>query len=53
MKTNQKINKESIKKNNPNVDYNIYKALDNINLNCVLGYKRNGKYNNFLDDYDE
>jgi len=38
---------------NSNVDYNIFKALDNINLNCVLGYKKNGEYKSFLDDYDE
>lgn len=48
----KKLIKE-MKKNNPNVDYNIYKALDNVNLNCVLGFKKNGEYNNFLDDYDE
>ena len=40
-----------LKKNNKNIDYNIFKAFDNINLNCVLGTKKNGKYNSFLDDY--
>ena len=44
------INK--LKEVNPNVDYNIYKALDNVNLNCVLGSKRNGKYQSFLEKYD-
>ena len=33
---------------NKNIDYNIFKALDNINLNCVLGYKRDGNYKSFL-----
>ena len=42
---------KSMKKVNKNVDYNIYKALDNINLNCVLGTKKDGKYKSFLDDY--
>ncbi|MBR2840881.1 MAG: tRNA 2-thiocytidine biosynthesis protein TtcA [Bacilli bacterium] len=42
---------KDLRKNNKNVDYNIFKALDNINLNCVLGYKKNGEYNSFLDDY--
>ena len=37
---------------NPNVDYNIFKSLDNINLNCVLGTKYNGVYKSFLDEYD-
>ena len=44
---------ESLRKVNPDVDYNIFKALDNINLNCVLGTKKDGLYKSFLDDYDE
>ena len=40
-----------MKKTNKTVDYNIYKALDNINLNCVLGTKKDGIYKSFLDDY--
>ena len=43
---------KELKKTNPNVDYNIYKALDNINLNCVLGTKKNGKYKSFLEEYN-
>ena len=43
---------EKMKKTNPNVDYNIYKALDNVNLDCVLGSKRNGNYTSFLEFYD-
>ena len=41
-----------LKKINPNIDNNIFKSLDNINLNCVLGTKKNGKYQNFLDNYN-
>ncbi len=37
---------------NKNIDYNIFKALDNVNLNCVLGVKKRGKYKSFLEDYD-
>ena len=44
---------KEMKKINPNVDYNIYKALDNVNLNCVIGTKRNGKYESFLKYYDD
>ena len=44
---------EQMKKSNPNVDYNIYKALDNVNLNCVLGSKKQGKYESFLDYYED
>ena len=44
---------ESLRKVNPDIDYNIFKALDNINLNCVLGTKKDGVYKSFLDDYDK
>ena len=44
---------ESLRKLNPDADYNIYKALDNVNLNCVLGTKKNGEYKSFLDEYDK
>ena len=40
-----------LRKQNKNIDYNIFKSLDNINMNCILGYKKDGKYNNFLDTY--
>lgn len=41
----------NLRKINKDIDYNIFKSLDNINLNCVLGTKKNGKYHSFLDDY--
>ena len=41
-----------LKKKNKNVDYNIYKSLDNVNLNCVLGTKKNGIYKSFLEEYE-
>lgn len=44
---------KGLRKINPNVDNNIFKALDNINLNCVLGTKKNGAYKSFLDNYDK
>ncbi len=44
---------KELKKNNPNIDYNIYKALDNINLDCVIGYKKNKEKHSFLEDYDK
>lgn len=48
----KKLIKE-LRKVNPKVDDNIFKALDNINLDCVLGFKSNGKYTNFLDNYEK
>ena len=43
---------KELKKNNKNIEHNIYKSVDNINLNCILGYKENVNYHSFLDDYD-
>ena len=43
---------KELKDINPDVDYNIYKALDNVNLNCILGTKDNGEYKSFLDKYN-
>ena len=42
-----------LRKKNPYIDYNIFKSMENINLNQILGYKdENNKYF-FLDDYEE
>lgn len=38
---------------NKDIDFNIFKALDNVNLNCVLSYKKNKEKHSFLEDYDE
>lgn len=35
-----------------NIDNNIFTSLNNINLNCVLGYKKDNKFTSFLDEYD-
>ena len=48
----KKLIKE-LKKVNPNVDNNIFKALDNVNLNCVIGTKKNGLYHSFLETYQK
>lgn len=42
-----------LRKVNDRVDYNIFKSLDNINLDCVLGTKKNGVYKSFLEEYDK
>ena len=44
---------ENLKQINPNIDNNIFKSMDNINLNCVLGIKKDLLYKSFLDNYDE
>lgn len=35
-----------------NIDNNIFTALNNVNMNCILGYKKDNKYTSFLSDYD-
>lgn len=42
---------KALKKINPHIDNNIFTSLNNINLNCVLGCKKDGVYKSFLDDY--
>ena len=44
---------KNMRKTNPNIEYNIYKSLDNVNLDCVLGVKRNKEYESFLSHYDD
>ncbi len=43
---------KELKKVNKDIDYNIFKALDNVNINGVLGIKKGGVYHSFLEDYD-
>lgn len=40
------------KKINPNFDINIFRSVESINLNTIIGYKQNGNQHHFLDDYD-
>lgn len=48
----KKLIKE-LKKTNRNIDFNIYKSTDNVNLNCVLGTKKDKEYKSFLDSYND
>ena len=42
-----------LRKINPSIDTNIFKALDNINMNCILGWHKDGIKHSFLDEYDK
>lgn len=44
---------EELKKKNPNVDNNIFKSIQNINLNTVISYKKDNKIYNFKDEYNK
>ena len=43
---------KKLKEKNKNIDNNIFISLSNVNLNCVLGYKKGDEKHSFLDDYD-
>lgn len=42
-----------LKKTNPNVEKCIFKSVENVSLETILAYKKNGVKHFFLDDYDE
>ena len=44
---------KDLKKVNPNVDMNIFKSIENVNLDTVIAYRKNGKMHSFLDEYDK
>ena len=40
-----------LKENNPYIEGNIFKSVENVNLDTVIEYKQNGIRHNFLDTY--
>ncbi len=44
---------KQLKKINPNIDKNIFKSLDNVNMNCILTYTKDGNRHSFLEEYDK
>ncbi len=44
---------KKLRKVNKDIDHNIFKSMDNVNLNCILGCKKNGEYKSFLEEYDK
>ncbi|MBQ9519882.1 MAG: tRNA 2-thiocytidine biosynthesis protein TtcA [Acholeplasmatales bacterium] len=51
--TTKKLIQELKENYNENVEKNIFAAASNINMNMILGYKKDGEKHSFLDDYDE
>ncbi len=39
------------RKTDPNIDINIFRSAENVNLKCILGYHDDEKEKTFLDDY--
>ena len=40
-----------LKKDNPFVESNIFRSVENVNLDTVIEYKRHGERHHFLDEY--
>ena len=40
-----------LKKTNPYVENNIFKSVENVNLNTIIEYKKDGERHCFLDEY--
>jgi tRNA(Ile)-lysidine synthase TilS/MesJ len=40
-----------LKKTNPFIESNIFRSVENVNLDTVIEYKKNGVRHNFLDEY--
>ena len=40
-----------LKKTNPDVDKMIFKSVENVNLDTVIAYKKDGERHSFLDEY--
>ncbi len=44
---------KELKKEIPQVEFNIFKASENVTLDMILGYKDKGIQHSFLDEYDK
>lgn len=43
---------KELRKKYKNIDMNIFRSAQNVNLNTLLSYTKNGEAHSFLDDYD-
>jgi tRNA(Ile)-lysidine synthase TilS/MesJ len=41
-----------LKETNPFIEGNIFKSVENVNLNTIIAYKQDGIVHHFLDEYD-
>ena len=40
-----------LKETNPYIEGNIFKSVENVNLDTVIEYKQKGVRHNFMDEY--
>ncbi len=43
----------NLRKINPKVDINIFRSVENVNLDTIISYRRGNEFHHFLDDYEE
>lgn len=43
----------NLRKINPKVDINIFRSVENVNLDTIISYRRGEEFHHFLDDYEE
>ncbi len=43
----------ALKKVNPNVDINIFRSVENVNLDTLISYHNKDEYHSFLDKFDD
>ena len=48
-----KILLRKLREVNPAVDKNIFRSVENVNLQTIISYHMGDEYHHFLDDYDE
>ena len=41
----------ALKKENPYIEANIFKSVENVNLSTIIAYKKDGVKHHFLDEY--
>jgi len=44
---------KTLKQGNPYLEGNIFKSVENVNLDMVVAYKQNGEKHYFLEGYDK
>lgn len=42
----------TFRKINPNIENNIFRSVENVNLDTIISYRRGDNYSHFLDNYD-
>ena len=42
---------ESLRKVNKNIDYNIFKSSENVNMDAIIKYRKDGVLHSYLDEY--